>query len=241
MAEEYVYQDGEQICRGEIALPDPAKHGAGPWPGVVAVHEAWGLGNQVKRRVAMLADLGYVALAADIFGDRHIPAAPPEAFEIIGRWLADRPALRARAGAAVSALKAHEKCDGRIAAIGYCFGGSTVLELARGGNPDVFGVVSFHGALDTPTPAEAGKVRAKVLACHGAEDPLVPHEQLNGFLAEMAAAGADCQTIAYTGAMHSFTNPEADGSILPGVIYHERTDHRSWAAMQEFFRQEVFV
>ncbi|MCS6987395.1 MAG: dienelactone hydrolase family protein [Sphingomonadaceae bacterium] len=231
------YFDGDQRCLGVLAVPS----GAGPFPGVVAVHEAWGLGAQVQRRVRMLAELGYVALAADIFGDRHIPSGPPEAFEIIGRWLADRLALRRRAGAAVAALKAQAACDGRIAAIGYCFGGSTVLELARGGNPDVKGVVSFHGALDTPLKAEAGQVHAKILVCHGAEDPLVPHEQLNAFLAEMAAAGADCQTICYTGAQHSFTNPEANGTVIPGVIYHERTDRRSWAAMQDFFAREVFA
>lgn len=232
------YFDGDQRCIGVLALPDPARF-PGRRPGVVAVHEAWGLGAQVQRRAAMLAELGYVALAADIFGDRQIPADPPEAFAIIGQWLADRPALRQRAGAAVAALKAHALCDGRIAAIGYCFGGSTVLELARGGNPDVAGVVSFHGALETPTPAEPGAVHAKILVCHGAEDPLVDHAKLNGFLSEMAAAGADCQTIAYTGAMHSFTNPEARGELMPGIIYHERTDHRSWRAMQAHFA-EVF-
>lgn len=236
---DFDYRDGEQACRGVLALPDPATF-PGPRPGVVAVHEAWGLGAQVQRRVQMLAELGYVALAADIFGDRHIPADPPEAFEIIGRWLADRPALRARAGAAVSALKAHARCNGQVAAIGYCFGGSTVLELARGGNPDVLGVVSFHGGLETPTPAEPGKVSAKVLVCHGAEDELIPHAHLTAFLDEMAKAGADCQTIAYTGAKHSFTNPEARGELMPTIIYHERTDRRSWAAMQAFLG-EVFA
>jgi len=232
------YFDGSQHCLGVLALPDDAKF-PGPRPGVVAVHEAWGLGAQVQRRAKMLADLGYVALAADIFGDRHIPADPPEAFGIIGGFLADRPRLRARAAAAVSALKAHPRCNGQIAAIGYCFGGSTVLELARSGNPDVKGVVSFHGALDTPAPAQAGQATAKILVCHGAEDPLVPHEHLNGFLGEMATAGADCQTIAYTGAMHSFTNPEAKGELMPGIIYHERTDRRSWKAMQTFL-DELF-
>jgi len=124
-----------------------------------------------------------------------------------------------------------------VAAIGYCFGGSTVLELARSGNPDVIGVVSFHGALETPMPAAKGAVRAKILVCHGAEDPLADHEKLNAFLSEMAEAEADCQTIAYTGAMHSFTNPEAQGQIMPGIIYHERTDHRSWKAMQAHFAE----
>jgi dienelactone hydrolase len=231
------YRDGDAHCLGVLAVPE----GPGPFPGVVAVHEAWGLGAQVQRRVRMLAELGFVALAADIFGNRHIPAAPPEAFEIIGKWLGERPALRVRAGAAVSALKAHASCDGRIAAIGYCFGGSTVLELARGGNPDLRGVVSFHGGLETPIPAEAGKVTAKILVCHGAEDELIPHAHLNAFLDEMARAGADCQTIAYTGAKHSFTNPEAKGELMPTILYDERTDLRSWRAMRDFFTHELFV
>ncbi len=232
------YFDGDQRCLGVLELPDAGQF-PGPRPGIVVVHEAWGLGAQVQRRARMLAELGYVALAADIFGDRHIPADPPEAFGIIGAFAADTGALRARAGAAVAALKAHPLCDGRIAAIGYCFGGRTVLELARAGHPDVAAVVSFHGALDTVSPAEKGAVSAKILVCHGAEDELVPHGQLTAFLDEMAAAGADCQTIAYTGAKHSFTNPEAQGQLMPTIIHHQRTDDRSWRAMQAHF-QDVF-
>jgi dienelactone hydrolase len=235
---DFDYFDGAQRCLGVLELPDEARF-PGPRPGVVAVHEAWGLGAQVRRRAKMLADLGYVALAADIFGDRHIPKDPPEAFAIIGAFGADPVKLRARAGAAVSALKAHAMCDGRIAAIGYCFGGRTVLELARAGNPDVAGVVSFHGALDTVSPAVKGKVSAKVLVCHGAEDELVPHAHLAAFLDEMAAAEVDCQTIAYTGAKHSFTNPEAKGELMPTIIHHQRTDDRSWRAMQAHLA-EVF-
>ncbi|MCG2842150.1 dienelactone hydrolase family protein [Sandaracinobacter sp. RS1-74] len=235
---DFEYFDGDQRCLGVLERPDPAKF-PGPRPGVVAVHEAWGLGAQVRRRAKMLAELGYVALAADIFGDRHIPADPPEAFKIIGDLAADTPKLRAPVAAAVAALKAHDLCDGRIAAIGYCFGGRTVLELARSNNPDVLGVVSFHGALDTPTPAEKGKISAKILACHGAEDELVPHAHLTAFLDEMAAAEADCQTIAYTGAKHSFTNPEANGELMATIIHHDRTDKRSWKAMQAHF-EEVF-
>lgn len=232
------YFDGAQRCLGVLELPDATKF-PGKRPGVVIVHEAWGLGDQVKRRAKMLADLGYVALAADIFGDRKIPADPGEGMAMIGVFFADRPLLRQRAAAAVSALKAHAQNDGRIAAIGYCFGGATVLELARSNNPDVLGVVSFHGALDAPIPAEKGKVKAKILACHGSEDPLVPHEKLVDFLAEMEAAGADSQTIAYAGAAHSFTNPEADGTIMPGIMYHERTDKRSWKHMLLHF-EDVF-
>ena len=236
---DFEYFDGTQRCLGVLELPDAAIF-SGPRPGVVAVHEAWGLGAQVRTRAKMLADLGYIALAADIFGDRHIPADPPEAFGIIGGFLADRAKLRTRAAAAVSALKAHPGCNGQIAATGYCFGGSTVLELARAGNPDVLGVVSFHGGLETPTPAEEGAVTAKILVCHGAEDSLIPHPHLTAFLSEMAEAQADCQTIAYTGAMHSFTNPEAKGELMPAIMYHARTDQRSWAAMQAFLHTEVF-
>lgn len=228
---DFAYFDGGQRCLGVLELPDAAQF-PGPRPGVVAVHEAWGLGAQVQRRAKMLAELGYVALAADIFGDRHIPADPPEAFAIIGKWLGDRAALRQRAGAAVAALKTHAGCSGQVAAIGYCFGGSTVLELARAGNPDVLGVVSFHGGLETPMPAQAGTVTAKILVCHGAEDELIPHGHLTAFLDEMAAAEADCQTIAYTGAKHSFTNTEAKGDLMPTIIHHPRTDERSWRAMQ---------
>lgn len=237
MATDLEYFDGDQRCLGVLEVPE----GKGPFPGVVLVHEAWGLGAQVQRRAKMLAELGYVALAADIFGDRYIPKDPPDGMERIGIWLGDRPALRSRVAAAVAALKARPECDGRIAAIGYCFGGSTVLELARSGNPDVLGVVSFHGALPTDLPAKKGDVRAKILALHGAEDELVPHSALNDFLTEMATADADCQTMCYTGAAHSFTNPEADGSIMPSIIYHERTDHRSWQAMRDFFDRELFV
>ncbi len=235
---DFEYFDGDQRCLGVLALPDPARF-PGKRVGIVAVHEAWGLGKQVQRRVKMLADLGYVALAADIFGDRYIPKDPPDGMARIGQWLGDRPALRRRAAAAVTALKAHPLCDGRIGVIGYCFGGSTALEVARAGTPDVLGVVSFHGALPTDMPAEKGAIKARVLACHGAEDPLVPHEALVDFLKEMAAAGADCQTICYTGACHSFTNPDADGSINPGIHYEEKADRRSWVAMQTHFN-EVF-
>lgn len=235
---DFEYFDGDQRCIGVLEQADPAVF-PGKRPGVVAVHEAWGLGRQVQRRAKMLAELGYVALAADIFGDRYIPKDPADGMARIGIWLNDRAALRRRVGAAVAALQAHPACDGRIAVIGYCFGGSTALEAARAGTPGVLGVVSFHGGLPTPMPAEPGRVTAKVLACHGAEDPLVPHAALVDFLAEMAAAGVDCQTICYSGAAHSFTNPEADGSINPGILYEEKADRRSWAAMQAHFA-EVF-
>lgn len=239
---ELEYWQGEQRLLGEVALPDPAKFGPGPYPGVVAIHEAWGLGDHIKTRIRMLADLGYVAMAADIFGDRHIPKDPPEGMAIITDFLNDREKLRLRAGAAVTALRNHEKCDGRIAAIGFCFGGSTVIELARWGNPDVLGVVSFHGGLSgEPGPIGPNGITAKMLILSGAEDPLVPHQDMMNFLNEMRDNNADCQTILYTGAVHSFTVPEARGQIMPGIHYHEPSDRRSWAALKSFLADDVFA
>ena len=230
------YQDGAQRCLGHLAVPD----GAGRRPGILVVHEAWGLGDHAIERADRLAAMGYVALAADIFGDRHIPADPAEAFRIIGGFRSDPAKLRARAGAAVEALKGQPECDRRIGAIGFCFGGSTVLELARVGWPGIAAVTSFHGALATTSPAEPGAVTARVLVCHGAEDELVPHKELSDFLDDMGRAQADCTTIAYTGARHSFTNRAADGSMMPTIIYHQRTDERSWAVMTALFA-EVFA
>jgi dienelactone hydrolase len=126
----------------------------------------------------------------------------------------------------------------RVGAIGYCFGGTVALELARSG-ADVAGVVSFHGALDTSTPAESGNVKAKILVCHGADDPFVPPEQVHEFLKEMQTAQADWQLVAYGGAVHSFTNPDVDKINLDGAKYNRDADRRSWKAMQTFF-EEVF-
>jgi dienelactone hydrolase len=125
---------------------------------------------------------------------------------------------------------------GKIAAIGYCFGGTTVLELARGQAP-VVGVVSFHGGLDTPAPADTKEVKAKVLVLHGADDTFVSKEQINTFMDEMRKAGADWQMIFYSGAVHSFTNPDADKYSIKGIAYNEKADKRSWGAMRQFFNE----
>lgn len=238
---ELAYSDGGQRLLGELAVPDKAKFGDGPFPGVVVVHEVWGLTDQIQTRIQRLADLGYVALAADIYGDRYLPRDMQEGMQIIGEHLGDRLRLRVRAGAAVAALRDHPACDGRIAATGYCFGGSVVLELARGNNPDVLGVVSFHGGLGGGGPIEPSGIKPKILVLHGAEDPLVKHDELVNFLIEMRDARADCQTVCYTGVVHAFTNPAATGEPNPAIKYHEPSDRRSWAAMQNFFKTELFV
>ena len=151
----------------------------------------------------------------------------------------DRPTLRARANAALTALKARKEVDPKkIATIGYCFGGTTALELARSG-ADVVGTVAFHAALSTPTPADAKNIKGKVLVCHGDDDPFVPRNEVNAFLDEMKGAKVNYQFNAYGGAVHTFTNPAAGNDPSKGQAYNEQADRRSWEAMKAFFA-EVF-
>lgn len=231
------YTLGTQTFRGFLAYEEA---GAPKRPGIVVVHEAFGLGEHVKERAKMLAGLGYVALAIDMFGDGREIAELGPAIEYITKLKNDPPTLRARARAGLEALAAQKLVDpSKLGAIGFCFGGTTVLELARDG-AGIAGVVSFHGSLLTPAPAQKGAVKASVLVCTGGEDPMIPGPQIAGFEDEMRQAGADWQVISYGNAMHSFTNPHADGSMAPPLIYNKLADQRSWAAMKSFF-EEVFA
>lgn len=231
------YRQGEAVLEGYVAYDDSVK---GVRPGVLVVHEWTGLGPYVRERVEQLARLGYVAFGADIYGKGIRPKAPDAAAAEAGKYKADRRLLRARAQAGLAELRKQPHVDaGRLAAIGYCFGGTTVLELARSG-ADVRGIVSFHGGLDTPNPADAKNIRAKVLALHGADDPFVPPAQVSVFQEEMRRAGVDWQMVSYGGAVHSFTNPEAGNDPARGAAYNERADRRSWEAMKQFFA-EIFV
>lgn len=227
------YSDEGASLKGRIALPA----GDGTHPGIVIFSDIGGIGDHAERYATDLAGLGYIALVADTYGEGLTPDFE-SGMPILQAWRADPPRLAKRAAAALAALKAHPRCDGRFGAIGFCFGGSVVLELARAGHPGYLAGVSFHGDVTTPQPA-AKPIDAKLLVLHGAEDPLVPDAALVAFLREMAAVDADCQTVAYTGAVHSFTNRSADGSIMPGIKYHERTAKRSWRAMAAHFA-EVF-
>ena len=185
----------------------------------------------------MLARLGYVALVMDPYGEGKTAADPKQAGEWSTALKNDRPELRKRAAAALELLRSQPGVDSaQIGCIGYCFGGTTVLELARSG-ADVIGVVSFHGGLSTPMPAEAGKLKAHILACHGANDPFVPAEEVAGFEQEMRDAKADWQLDIFGNAVHSFTNPSADGKQISGAKYNAEADVRSWAAMQIFFNE----
>jgi dienelactone hydrolase len=235
--EDIDYRDGDVTLSGFLAYEEFE----GKRPGILVVHEAWGLGDHVIERAKMLAALGYVAFAVDMYGDRRQAADLPSAMVLIGDLRSSPAKLRGRIGAALDTLLAMPNVDAsRIAAIGFCFGGTTVLELARGG-ADVRGVVSFHGGLETGAPAEAGAVKAKVLVCTGADDPMIPPSQVVAFEEEMRNADADWQVISYGGTVHSFTNPEAGKAVsLPGVAYNEKTDRRSWAAMRAFF-DEIFT
>jgi dienelactone hydrolase len=225
--------------RGYLAFDETAQ---GPRPGVLVFHEGLGLGDFAMARARKVAELGYVALAADMFGDRRQARNLQEVATLVGGLRNEPRALRARGRAALATLAALPQVDAsRLGAIGFCFGGSVVLELARDG-ADLAAVVSFHGVLTTKAPAVAGNVRARVLVCTGADDPLAPPEQVRAFEDEMRAAEVrDWQVISYGNTLHGFTNPAADGSMMRTAVYSEQADRRSWAAMrgllEEAFRQ----
>jgi len=231
------YRDQSANLRGYLAWDETA---AEPRPGVLVFHEGLGLGEFAMARARMLAELGHVALAADMFGDRRQARNLEEAGKPIGELRNEPEMLRARGRAALATLAALPQVDAsRIAAIGFCFGGSVVLELARGG-ADLKAVVSFHGVLATKTPAVSGKVKASVLVCTGADDPLAPPDQVRAFEDEMrAAAVRDWHLISYGNTLHGFTNPDADGSIMRAAMYSEQADRRSWASMRSLL-DEVF-
>ena len=233
---EVEYEHGGTKLQGFLAYDDAAQ---GKRPGVMVIHEWWGNNDYARRRAEDLARLGYVGFAIDMYGKGVRAKSVEEAGKMSGQFKSDRKLMRERAAAGLEALRKQPQVDAsKVAAIGYCFGGTVALELARAG-ADLAGVVSFHGALDTPMPAEAGQVKAKILVLHGADDPFVPPEQVHEFLKEMQAAEADWQLVAYGNAVHSFTNPEVDKIGLDGAKYNREADQRSWKAMQVFF-DEIF-
>jgi dienelactone hydrolase len=223
------YSDGQTTFLGYLADPE----GSGRRPGVIVAHEAPGLNDHPKRRARMLAELGYVALAADLYGNGRVAQKPEESQQLMAPLREDIPRLRRHARAALDALgKLPQVDDKRLGAMGYCFGGLTVLELARTGAP-LAGIVSFHGILGTKTPEDAKNIHGRILVCTGADDPLVPPDQVAGFEREMTAAGVDWQVITYGGAKHAFTNPDANRP--PVLAYNAAADARSWDAMQSFW------
>lgn len=230
------YRQGDTALEGYLAYDDSV---TGTRPGIIVVHEWKGITAYERGRAEQLARLGYVVLVADIYGKGVRPQSSEEARKIAAIYRENRALMRARVQAALEALRRSELVDrSRIAAIGYCFGGTAALELARSG-ADLAGVVSFHGGLATPRPEDAKKIKGKVLVLHGGNDPNVPDPQLVAFMQEMRQAGVDWQVNIYGGAVHAFTNPASGSNPASGAAYNERADRRSWQAMRLFF-DEIF-
>jgi dienelactone hydrolase len=204
--------------------------------GVLVAHEGGGMTEHPKERARMLAELGYVAFAMDTFGEPI--TSREQAMSVITQLSNDLATLRRRARTALDLLRAQVNVDPkRSAAIGFCFGGTTVLELARSG-ADLAGVVTFHGGLSNPNPEDAKKIKAKVLVLHGADDPLVAQKDIDQFRQDMRDAKVDLQFVAYSGTLHAFTNPKVNDPAH-GVQYNELSDKRSWQSMRDFFK-EIF-
>ncbi len=230
------YKQGDAALEGFLAYDDAQE---GKRPGVIVVPDWMGMSEHYNGIAKKLAGMGYIAFAADIYGKEVRPKTSKEAGAQSSKFKKDRKLMRARVNAALNELKKDARVDAkRIAAIGYCFGGTCILELARSG-AEVAGVVSFHGGLATPTPEDAKSIKAKVLICHGADDRFVPAEEVAAFQDEMRSAKVDWQMIYYADSVHSFTKKSAGSDHSKGVAYNEKADRRSWVAMQCFF-EEIF-
>jgi len=230
------YTSGNVVLKGYLACDRSVK---GKRPGILVVHEWWGHNEYARKRALMLARLGYTALAVDMYGDGKQAEHPDEAGKFAKEISGNMDMKIARFMAAMDYLKKQESVDpARIAAIGYCFGGSVVLDMARSGM-DLKGVVSFHGGLTTNNPAKPGAVKAKILVCHGENDSFITAEQIAAFKQEMTEAKADLQFITYKDAKHSFTNPEADSYAQKFKIpvgYNSEADKKSWEDMRRFLK-----
>ncbi|WP_428939292.1 dienelactone hydrolase family protein [Fontivita pretiosa] len=227
------YRHGDVLLEGFLAWDDASD---APRPAVIVVHEWWGNNDYPRRRAQQLAQLGYVGFAIDMYGKGKITDQVKQASEWSGQIRGNPKLAMERVSAAIDVLKQQPMVDGeRLAAIGYCFGGGVVLEMARQNLP-VLGVVSFHGSLAGQAPADQ-TIRPRVMVCHGADDSFISPEELANFKQEMRRTRADWQLIEYGGAVHAFTNPDADKAGLQGVAYNEKADRRSWQAMQSFLAE----
>lgn len=229
--EQITYRDGNTRLNGFLARD--SGH-VGKRPGVLVVHGGAGLDDHARGRARRFAEAGFVVFACDMYGD-EVTGHRERIMRQIGDLRNSRAALVRRVAAAIEVLASRADVDGRIAAVGYCFGGMIVLEYARGGSL-LSGAVSVHGSLETMSPAEPLSIHPRILVCHGALDPHVPMSQVTPFVDEMKAAGADYQLIVYGSAMHGFTHETATGQ-QPGVLYDAQTDARSSTAIQSFFTE----
>jgi dienelactone hydrolase len=235
--QEVEYKVGDTVLKGFIATNVDNKE---PHPGVIVIHEWWGHNDYTRQRAEMLAELGYTALAVDMYGDGKTAAHPEDAKKFAGAVRSNMDVAEARFNAALELLKQQPNVDpDNIAAIGYCFGGGLVLEMARRGL-DIDAVASFHGSLGTQSPAAPGSIKTRIAVYNGAADPMSKPEQVTAFKQEMDNAGADYVLVDYPGVMHAFTNPEADvlgpKFGLP-LKYDPEADEDSWEKMQVFLEE----
>jgi len=229
----YTANDGAEL-EGYVAYDDAKKS---PRPGILIVHDWMGLGQFTKDKAEALAKQGYVAFEVDIYGQGIHPTNSDEAMKLVKKYKDDRPLLRAHIRAAFDKLTSMPEVNKKkILVMGYCFGGTTALELARSGAPLV-GTVSFHGGLSNPTPEDAKHIQGKVLVMHGADDPNVPPAEVDAFKKEMRKAGVDMKFIAYKGAVHAFTNPAAGNDNSKGAAYNAEADKKSWAEFEKFLKR----
>jgi dienelactone hydrolase len=235
VGKEITYTADSLTMKGYIVYNDTIQ---GKRPGVLVIHEWWGNNDYSRKRAEMLAQLGYVALAVDMYGNGKQADNPSDAGILAGEAMKNLPALKARFIAALDALKNDEHVDSdRIGAIGYCFGGGVALAMAREGL-DLKTVVCFHGSLATQHPAEKGRVKAKILVCNGAADKFISADDIRTFKAEMKSAGVDFKFVNYPGALHAFTNPAASDlgkKFNMPIAYNATGDKKSWSEMQKWF------
>jgi dienelactone hydrolase len=230
------YRDGDARLQGYLVYDADIE---GKRPGVLVAHEWWGLNDYARQRADQLAEMGYVAFALDMYGRGVRAKTRDEAAQLSGNFKG-KPIIRTRARAGLDVLLGQPTVDPRrVAAIGFCFGGTTVLELAYSG-ADLAGIVSFHGGLVNPKPEDLPRVKASILALHGADDPFVPPAQVDSFERALRDSNIDWQLVIYGGAVHAFTNPAAGTDKSSGAAYNERAARRSWRQMQLFF-QEIFA
>jgi len=230
------YHDGDNPLQGYFSWDDSIE---GKRPGVLVVHEWWGLNDYARQRTRMLAELGYVAFAVDMYGKDQVTKHPEQANAWMSKITENVDNWQHRADLGLQQLKAHKLVNAdKTAAIGYCFGGATVLQLAYSG-ANIDGVVSFHGSLPAATESQYPNINTKILAAHGNADPFTPPEKVTAFMNSMEAADADWQLLSFGGVKHSFTNPGSASYGLDALAYDADADRRSWQAMQNFFA-EIF-
>lgn len=230
------YKHGDLDCHGFLAWDDAIE---GPRPGVLVVHEWWGLDAYARRRTEMLAKLGYIAFAADMYGEGKTVNHPKDAGEMAGKVRMNVEDWKKRGAAALNVLTSQPLCDKtKLAAIGYCFGGSTVQQLAFSG-ADLKAIASFHGGLVQPTADQVKAAKAEILICNGADDSFIPAMAIKSFREALDQGGAKYNFISYPGARHSFTVPEADSHGIEGLKYNKEADEKSWADLQKLLKSKL--